>query len=162
MATANETGSTHGTDQGVMDRVREGAAARLSSQKDRATDSLGSLARAVRDSSRPLRENQQETLAQYLEKAADGIERFSAKLRERDVKELMHEAQQFARRQPALFLGAAFAAGVIAARFLKSSSTDRDRGASRMYGYSDPALRQLAQPVRRYGQPETPYTTGGR
>ena len=85
MGTVNDTGSTYGTDRGVMDRMREGAAARLSSQKDRATDSLGSLARAVRDSSRPLRENQQETLAQYVEQAADGIERFSANLRERDV-----------------------------------------------------------------------------
>ena len=38
--------------------------------------------------------------------------------------ELLSDAQQLARRRPALFVGAAFAIGVLGARFLKSSAAD--------------------------------------
>jgi hypothetical protein len=112
---------------GVMDRVKEGATAQLSSQKNRATEGLGSLAEAVRKTSEPLRESNHATLAEYVEKAADRIERFSSDLKQRDLGDLVNDAQRFARRQPALFLGGAFAVGIIAARFLKSSS-ERARG----------------------------------
>lgn len=115
--------STTGTDArpGVIARVRDAASAQVSTQKDRATDTLGTLASAVRQSTRTLRDQQQDTIAQYVERAADQIDRFSATLRSRDLGQLMADAQRFARRQPAVFIGAAFAAGVLAARFLKSS-----------------------------------------
>jgi ElaB/YqjD/DUF883 family membrane-anchored ribosome-binding protein len=105
-----------------MDRVRDGASSQISQQKDRATEGLTSLAQAVRQSTQSLRDNQQGTVAQYVERAADRIEQFSTTLRERDLKELARDAERFARRQPAVFIGAAFAAGVLAARFLKSSA----------------------------------------
>jgi ElaB/YqjD/DUF883 family membrane-anchored ribosome-binding protein len=144
-----------------MDRVRSGAAAQLSSQKERATDSLGSLARAVRGTSQPLRENQQDTLAQYVEKAADRIERFSTSLRERDVKELVDEAQQFARRQPAIFIGVAFAAGVIAARFLKSSSDAGTRGYRAGERHDRLVGRRGSGSREGSGGMQTQYSTGG-
>lgn len=106
-----------------MDRVRDTATSQLSNQKNRATDGLGNLARAVRQSTQSLRDNEQGTVAQYVEQAADRIEQFSSRLRERDLNELMRDAEQFARRQPAVFIGAAFMVGVLAARFLKSSGT---------------------------------------
>lgn len=108
--------------RGMMGRVKEGAAAQLSNQKNRATDGLGSLAAAVRKTSEPLRQSDQATLASYVEQAADSIERFSSDLRQRDIGELLDDAKRFAKRQPALFIGGAFAVGVLAARFLKSSS----------------------------------------
>jgi hypothetical protein len=120
----------------MLDRVRDSAAAQLSTQKNRATDGLGSVARAVRQSAEPLRNNQQNTIAQYVEKAADQIERFSTTLREREVGDLVNDAQRFARRQPALFIAGAFAAGVVGARFLKSSSPHRGRGDVEHYGNS--------------------------
>jgi hypothetical protein len=106
----------------MMDRVKDGATAQLSNQKNKATDGLGTLAAAVRKTCQPLRESDQTTLASYVEQAADGIERFSSDLRQRDIGELVNEAQRFARRKPALFIGGAFAVGVLAARFLKSSA----------------------------------------
>jgi hypothetical protein len=110
-----------GRSTGLVDRVRHTAAAQLISQKTRATEALGSVAAAIRQSSQPLRDNNQATLADYAGKAADQLEQFSTRLGERDLTELMDDAKRFARRQPALFVGAAFAAGVLAARFLKSS-----------------------------------------
>ena len=112
---------------GMVDRVKQSAAAQLTSQKTRATDALGSVAAAIRHSSEPLRENNQGMLADYVGKAADQLEQFSTRLRERDLTELMDDAKRFARRQPALFVGAAFAIGVVAARFLKSSPAGQRR-----------------------------------
>jgi hypothetical protein len=120
--------TTSGTDRSVVDRVRNAASAQLATQKDRATDTLGSLASAVRQSTQTLRDQRQDNIAQYMDRAADQIDRLSASLRDRDVNRLMNDAQQFARRQPALFIGAAFAAGVLAARFLKSSSRRNGEG----------------------------------
>ena len=109
----------------LIDQVRDGATSQLTAQKGRVTDSLSSLARAVRTSTDSLRDNHQPVVADYVERAASQIERLSATLRDRDVNELVHDAQQFARRQPAIFVGAAFAAGMLAARFMKSSSGGR-------------------------------------
>jgi hypothetical protein len=111
-----------------MDRVRSTATATLSTQKDRATDSLGSVAQAVRQAAEPLRANQQDAIARYVDQAADQIERLSTQLRERDVSELMADAQRLARRQPAVFIGAAFTIGLLATRFLKSSSAQAQSG----------------------------------
>jgi hypothetical protein len=109
---------------GIVGRVREQAAAQLDSQKNKATDGLGSVAQAVRETTQHLREQQHDTVAQYAEQAADQLERFSERLRGKDVGELVTDAQRLARRQPALFVGGAFAIGLLGARFLKSSSRD--------------------------------------
>lgn len=111
-----------GDGTGIVDRVRERATAQLSSQKDKATEGLGSVATAVRQTTQTLRDQHHDTVAHYVEQAADQIERFSQRLKQKDVTELLEDAQQLARRQPALFIGGAFAIGVAGARFLKSSS----------------------------------------
>jgi hypothetical protein len=127
MESATGAGAQQGTQRGVLDMVRERANEQLSSQKVRATDGLGNLANAVRQTTQPLRDQQQGAIADYVEQAADKIEQFSTSLRERDLGDLLQDAQQFARRQPAVFLAATFAAGVLAARFLKSSAPERSR-----------------------------------
>ena len=113
------------TAQGVMDRVRSAATTQLTTQKSRATDTIGSLATAMRGTTNTFREQKQDVVAQYVERAAEQLDRFSSHLREREVTDLLDDAGRFARRQPALFIGAAFAAGVIAARFLKSSAENQ-------------------------------------
>jgi hypothetical protein len=105
----------------IVNRVKDSATAQLSSQKDRGVDAISSVAGAVRSSTQRLREQQHDTLAGYVEKAADQIENFSRRLRDKNVDELATDVQRFARRQPAVFIGTAFAAGIVAARFLKSS-----------------------------------------
>jgi ElaB/YqjD/DUF883 family membrane-anchored ribosome-binding protein len=136
--------STDGsTGSGMLDRVRQTATSQLSQQKDRATDGLGSLAQSIRESSRSFRDKQQDTIAQYAERAADRIEQFSSRLRERDLADLVRDAEQFARRQPAVFIGATFAAGVLAARFLKSSARDRTHAGMGTGGPSSAALDRL-------------------
>jgi HAMP domain-containing protein len=119
--------------RGIADRIRESATAQLSTQKDRATDGIGSVAQAVRGTTQQLREQQHETVARYVEQAADQLEKFSTTLKEKDVSELMRDAQALARRQPALFIGAAFAVGLVGARFLKSSADNTNPQGVRDY-----------------------------
>ena len=125
--------STHENSRprGIVDRVKEQAAAQFSTQKDRATNGLGSVAAAIRQTGQPLRDNDQSMLADYAATAADQIDRFSSRLRERDLESLMRDVKGFAQRQPAVFIGAAFAVGVIAARFFKSSG---DTSPRQIYG----------------------------
>ena len=49
----------------------------------------------------------------------------SSYLRDHDMNDLVRDAEDYARREPLIFFGAAFAAGFIAARFLKASSPTR-------------------------------------
>ena len=70
---------------GVVDTIKDRAAAQINSQKDRATDGLGTMAQAVRQSTQQLREQHHETVASYVEQAADHIERLSQRLRQKDV-----------------------------------------------------------------------------
>ena len=151
MEQTNTAGATPASARGVIDRVRSTATEQLSNQKNRATDRLGSVAHAVRQTTQPLRDNQQDVLAQYVEKAADQIERLSTQLRDKDVSELATEAQRFARRQPAVFLGAAFAAGVLAARFLKSSARNGDGLGGSSY----------TAPISPYARVDSAAHTGG-
>jgi hypothetical protein len=123
----NQDANQGGRSTGMVDRVRDTAAAQLATQKTRATEALGSVAAALRQSSQPLRDNNQVMLADYAGKAADQLEQFSARVRDRDLTGLMDDVNRFARRQPALFVGAAFAAGVLAGRFLKSSPEGQRR-----------------------------------
>lgn len=141
-----EPRNQHNEGPGLMDRLRDGAASQLGTQKDRATESVTSVAQAVRQSTQQLRDNRHETIAQYVDQAIDGVERFANRLKEKDVNELVRDAQQFARRNPAVFVGTAFGIGVVAARFLKSSNRgtsgeyggwrDRTAGSSGAYGYT--------------------------
>ena len=158
MEQTNTAGASSASARSVMERVRSTATEQLSNQKSRATDGLGSVAHAVRQTTQPLRDNQQDFIAQYVEKAADQIERLSDQLRDKEVSELVSDAQRFARRQPAVFIGAAFAAGVLAARFLKSSN----QGTSAEWrGDTAPARFDDVRKAPGAATASTQYGTGG-
>jgi len=139
----------------LTDQAKQQATSRLSSQKERASESLVSVAHALRHTGQRLREQDQGTVAQYSDQAADQIERFSGFLRTRDVNELVGEVERFARRQPALFLGGAFTLGLLGARFLKSSS---DRARDTSYGSTSLAGQYTGGMPAMSGQ----YATSGQ
>ena len=146
-------------DDGIAGKVRERAAAQLNTQKDRATEGIGSVAQVARDTTQHLRDTQHETIARYVEQAADQLDRFSQGLKDKDVGELVEDAQRLARRQPGLFVGGAFALGLAGARFFKSSADrehrDYDRGYRSGYGpTSGTETYRGASGSGEYGRPD--------
>jgi hypothetical protein len=106
----------------LADRVRGRITTELNVRKDRLTETLDDVAETVRRVGEPLREPPYAALADYVETAAGRIEQLATDLRDRDVDELARDLGDLARRRPAVFVGATLAAGIVAARFLKSSS----------------------------------------
>jgi hypothetical protein len=143
------TGDAQKKNGGIVNYVKESATAQLTTQKDRGTDALGRVAEAVRSSTQKLREEQHDTIATYVDKAADQIENWSRRLGDKDITELISDVQRLARRQPAVFIGSAFALGLIGARFLKSS---RQQSQQNEYGYGRESRRT------RYGGSTGPST----
>jgi hypothetical protein len=101
--------------------VREIAETQISIQKEKASGGLGQLVQALRKSEEHLRGQQQEQIAGYVEKAANQLERISESIKTADLRQWVDQVEGLARREPAMFLGGAFALGLLGARFLKSS-----------------------------------------
>jgi hypothetical protein len=148
----------------VVEQTRTRAFDMMDEQKSRAAEGLGSVASALRQTSETLRSGDQAQFGQVAERAADAVERFSDELRNKDVNELLHEAERFARREPELFLGGAVLLGLMAARFMKASNRrsmrggqDYDRG---RYEYGDRFSGSGQYSAGRYGG-EIDYRTTG-
>jgi hypothetical protein len=89
----------------------------LDSGKTRAASAL----RGVASSLLHPNEAGTDTVSEYIRTAGDRVQRAADYLENKDVREVVSDVEQFARRQPALFLGGAFMLGLVAARVLKSS-----------------------------------------
>jgi hypothetical protein len=135
----------------VAEQAREQVGGQVASQKDRAAEGLGSMAMALRQTSSQMREENPSSVPGYIEKAADQVERLSGYLQGHTVGDLVGGVERFARREPMLFLGSAFALGLLGARFLKSSSPRRSYGRGRDYERSS-RYREGRFGEDRYGE----------
>jgi hypothetical protein len=116
----------------IMDRQRASVASELDS-----------IVKALHKTAGALKDEHQDSFANYAERAADGLSKFARDMRDKDVGELVHRINDYARRQPGVFLGGAVATGFLLSRFLKSGrSTSVSSG---MASYS--------------AQESSPYTT---
>src|SRR5262245_47784215 len=120
---ATETGEkAKQTANTVATRTKEKVATLLDSQKSRAAKELETLANNLRQSGQSIQgEKTAVPLPQYLNNAADGINRVASYLESKSVGDMVGEVERFARNQPVLFLGGSFVLGLLAVRFLKSS-----------------------------------------
>jgi len=109
---------------GVVDRVAQTAQQQVGSQVNtqlsRGADMLDQVAQAIRQSGDQMRD-QQPQIASLADTAAQQVDKASQFFRQSDFQGLVREAENVARRQPAMFLGGAFALGLVASRFLKAS-----------------------------------------
>ena|SRR5687767_6856247 len=116
----------------VWSGTKDSARSMIGDQQKAAASGLGQFAGALRKAAREMGDGgQQAPMSRMIESAADGLERFSGSLREKDLDGLVRDAESFARRQPMLFFGAAIAAGFLAVRFMKATRPDEgNRGTS--------------------------------
>jgi len=106
----------------MMDQARSQVTSQLEGQKERVTNTLSSMAEALHHTGEQLRQENKEPVGQIAERAAEAVERVTGYLNERDVRQIINSVESYAREQPAVFIGGAFALGLLAARFFKSSS----------------------------------------
>ncbi|MGE5601949.1 MAG: hypothetical protein ACM30E_02800 [Nitrososphaerales archaeon] len=119
----------------AIDQVRGNAFQMMDQQKHRAADSLGSVAQALHQTGENLSSGQQDALGQYAHRAAETVDQFAQQLRDKNVDQLLSEAESFARREPEVFLGGAVLLGLLAARFFKASSRRSQMRDYDQYGY---------------------------
>lgn len=144
----NEPRSTSSA-SGVRDKVRdqashlaseakETARTRYSEKKDSAVNELASLASALRQVSSE--SSGSGMIAAAASAAATRVDSLSRSLEGKELDDVFHDVERFARRNPAAFLGSAVAIGFLASRFLKSSGrggsgfNDYDAYSSEAYG----------------------------
>lgn len=96
-------------------------------QKEFAAARLGSVAHGLRQAADDMGQ-QSEFAGRYARTAAERLERLSTDLRDADLEDLIDRTEDYARRNPALFLGGAVAAGFLFARFIKSSGRRATNG----------------------------------
>jgi methyl-accepting chemotaxis protein len=92
----------------------------VTQRKSIGADYIGSIAQATGQAAHAF-ENDLPQAAQYIRQASAQIQEVADTVRERDVRELVGDVQEFARSQPTLFFGGALMLGFAALRFLKST-----------------------------------------
>lgn len=130
-AASGSAGSPTATSIPLVGRVRDRVGQELNARKDRASELIEDFAGTVRRVGEPLHDESLGSLGTYADQAAERLDRFAAGLRQRDVAELADEVRQFGRRHPGVFAAVGFAAGIAAARFLKSTEANRGVGSRR-------------------------------
>ena len=119
----------------AYEAVTEKAATKLDEQKSTLSDGLSTVADSVRQVGENLGSSRTdsglaEAAAKYTNTAAQKLEDVAGYFETRNVREMARDLESFARRNPAVFLGAAFGLGFLAARFLKSTTPKYDTAAA--------------------------------
>jgi len=106
----------------------------LRTQIDSRTTEVGgqvsSTAQAVRQASEQLRQQGEDRAASLMESVAERGERLGSYLSGADGDSVLHEVEEFARRQPWVMTGVGAVSGFLAARFVKASSRSRYEAAT--------------------------------
>jgi hypothetical protein len=125
-------------------KVRE----QLDQRSSQVAEQINEQASDLRAVSGALREQGKEGPAKAADRLAEYAEKVGGYLRDKDSEALLHDAEDFGRRQPATVAAGGLALGFLASRFLKASSSQR---------YSSRSAGQLSPP-----RPPVPPRDTGR
>jgi len=113
-----------------MQRLKQEAKQRGESlfkgQRNAAASEIGGMAEALHRTAQQLNEREQSTTASYVDRAAGALDRMVDTLREGDLRSMMRQTENFARRNPGVFFGGSVLVGLMLSRFLKSSAERRE------------------------------------
>lgn len=136
---AKATGdAVRGEASGLASTIRQGVSSQVEQQKNGIADRLSTVAERAQRSAADLRRDEP-WLGELLGRGASELEGLASELRSNEIGDLMGSVEAFARRQPALFMGATVALGYALTRFVGASAADADRyptSPSRGYGHS--------------------------
>jgi methyl-accepting chemotaxis protein len=100
--------------------AKDKAGEAMGQRKSLGADYIGSIAQATQQAAMAF-DNDLPQAARYIRQASEQIQGAADNVREKDVRELVGDVQEFARHQPTLFFGGAVILGFAALRFLKSA-----------------------------------------
>jgi hypothetical protein len=103
-------------------RAREQAGRFVERRRDEVAQRIDRVSGALRESGQRLREGEADVVGRYVDSAAGQLDQLALYLRGRDLEAFLADVETFARRRPQLFVTGSFVAGLLLARFLKSSS----------------------------------------
>ncbi len=142
--TVNPEDARAGTGSGARDQLREArdkvvdrakstfrdardrAGSSLDDGRRRAAEQMGGIGGALHRTSEQLRYEDQARFADVADSVGRQIDRVAGYLRDSDGRTITRDIESLARRKPALVFAGAFALGLVAARFLKSSDPGSD------------------------------------
>ena len=128
----------------AKDRAQDRVRSAVTQTKTSAATTLGGLAQSLLLSSQTL-SDQQNAASRYVEQAAERIEDVARYLETADINDVMRRTENWARKNPPLFIGGALALGILGARFLKSSAPPLgQQGSSMSTSFSD---REVSTPL---------------
>lgn len=111
----------------------------VDARKGAAVGQAQSVSSALNQTAEGLGENSPEWLKSTLRKGAQQIQRFADTIEQKDSRQMMNEAQNFARDNPGTFLAACAAVGFAAARVLKAGGAQQNLSTrEQQFGDSQP------------------------
>jgi F0F1-type ATP synthase membrane subunit b/b' len=105
--------------------IAEKAKGMADEQREYLAEQLGGVSEALQNAASDL-EGRNHSGSQYVRLIADGADKLTANLRDKNVDDLLGMAQEFGRKQPVAFLGAAALLGFAASRFVAASADRRE------------------------------------
>jgi len=124
------------------EQLRRLAEALVQEQQERVAAAVGVVAHGLRHAVAGLAPGERGLVGLYAEEAAAEIERLSETLRRQRLSAMMAQAEDFARRRPALFLAGAVAGGLVLGRVLADSAAESHRQSAPSTGVRAPAMEE--------------------
>ena len=144
----------------VAGQAKNLAESKLHEGKNFAGDQLGAVASALRSTSDVLR-SKDSALTDYVERAASSLDDVSMYLGTRTLAQLINDVEGFARREPAMFLGGAFFAGLLGGRFLKAATPSIGSKGPRRAQTSGAAARAGSEKPETKAKPDATSASSG-
>ena len=110
--------------------ARDRAGSSLTEGRRQAAEQIGGIGGALHRTGEQLRDEDQAPFADIADSVGRQVDRAADYLRESDGRTIARDIEGLARRQPAIVFAGAFALGLVAARFLKSSDPGAPRATS--------------------------------
>jgi hypothetical protein len=117
----------------LLDQAKGRAEGLVEEGKAAGAEHASGFARAIHHAADDLEESSPD-IARHVRAAGDSIRGIADAMRDRSAGQLLEDVNDFARRQPTLFFGAAAIAGFALVRFAKSSAEGRPGTPSRLKG----------------------------
>lgn len=105
----------------VAEDAREKGRSVVDRQKHQVADTLRHVSEALNRAAQKLHEEKDENVANFTDAVCERVENVAEYVDRVEVSDMIDQVENFARRQPQVFLGGMFLVGLAAARFLKAS-----------------------------------------